>query len=802
VAEYLAPGVYVEEVSTTRSIEGVSTSTTGFVGSARRGPWSPDSDHLDRPELITSYGDFERIYGGFADLATGTNYLAHAVQAYFDNGGSRLYVSRAFEPNSDTDTGCSSSARIVDGADDTLRAYFLSRFPGAAGNGKITAVLTPALANIRSMGNAKDGTMLRTGAKGAAAPGSLPSTGAPPFSVQSGAKLYLTVNGTDVDMTFVGVSPEAFGVDPMADPVTLADGNLQVVVDGATQTIVLPTTQTSAADIVALVNSGLRGAHARLSTAADGGQNGRLVIGSDTWGTDGSVTIKKDGAGAGLGVTSDQSNDPAKNTSNTKNIAKVDAADINNVMTQAHIAATASVVGGKLLIVTNNVGAGAKIAVRDGANSAHAAFGLKVGPGTDGSAGPTVAYYVKTGSQWLDSSKTALDTSVWPVGGVPDGGAEFLTMTIVAVDADQHQKIFPELGFDARHPRYIGSVLAEEPTRRVDAVENLFALHVGSAVTPFQLRAGLFPSGSPNDIPLTGGNDGVPPPASAYKVALQALEQIEDISIVAAPGHSSDSVNFQAIQQELVIHVEPTHRAYRIAVLDPPPDQALSEVQTVRSRVDSTHAALYYPWVIVSNPLARPSDETIPREIALPPSGFVCGIYARSDDLRGVYKAPANEIIRGALRFESEINFAQQEVLNPVGINCLRYLTGRGNRVWGARNASSDPEWKYVNVRRYFNYVERSIDVGTQWAVFEPNGELLWASIRETVSSFLFNEWRSGALLGADPKEAFFVKCDRSTMTQNDLDNGRLICVIGIAVLKPAEFVIFRIGQKTADSNA
>jgi phage tail sheath protein FI len=165
-----------------------------------------------------------------------------------------------------------------------------------------------------------------------------------------------------------------------------------------------------------------------------------------------------------------------------------------------------------------------------------------------------------------------------------------------------------------------------------------------------------------------------------------------------------------------------------------------------------------------------------------------------------VHKVPANEVVFGALRFERSISFGEQEVLNPMGVNCLRSFPGRGHRVWGGRTATSDQEWKYVNVRRYFNYVEASIDRGTQWAVFEPNGEALWANIRQSLSEFLYNEWRNGALLGASPKEAFFVRCDRSTMTQSDLDNGRLICEIGIAVIKPAEFVIFRIGQKTADA--
>jgi phage tail sheath protein FI len=268
---------------------------------------------------------------------------------------------------------------------------------------------------------------------------------------------------------------------------------------------------------------------------------------------------------------------------------------------------------------------------------------------------------------------------------------------------------------------------------------------------------------------------------------------------VAGPGHSAlTESTFIAVQQALISHAE--RMRYRVAVLDTPDGQTISGARDTRSRIDSTYAALYYPWVMVANPLARPGNEQIPSELALPPSGFMAGIYARTDINRGVWKAPANEVVRGALRFEREINHGQQEVLNPEGINCLRFFFGRGNRVWGARTASSDPEWKYVNVRRYFIYLEHSIDRSTQWAVFEPNGERLWSNITDTVTAFLYNEWRSGALMGATPEEAFFVRCDRSTMTQNDFDNGRLICEIGVAPLKPAEFVIFRIGQKTADA--
>jgi phage tail sheath protein FI len=164
-----------------------------------------------------------------------------------------------------------------------------------------------------------------------------------------------------------------------------------------------------------------------------------------------------------------------------------------------------------------------------------------------------------------------------------------------------------------------------------------------------------------------------------------------------------------------------------------------------------------------------------------------------------VYKAPADEIVNLALGLDQALGKAQQEVLNPEGINVIRFFEGRGYRVWGARTISSDPEWKYVNLRRYLAYLEHSIDKGTQWAVFEPNGETLWSGIRQAIEDFLWNEWRSGALLGDKPEKAFWVRCDRSTMTQADLDAGRLIALVGVAAVRPAEFVIFRIGQQTGD---
>lgn len=313
------------------------------------------------------------------------------------------------------------------------------------------------------------------------------------------------------------------------------------------------------------------------------------------------------------------------------------------------------------------------------------------------------------------------------------------------------------------------------------------------------------------ELVLTGGTDGTRPGSGDYEgeeagdgdggvlqpaSGLRTFEDLEDISIVAAPGYSAgynggDQDRVHAIQAHLISHAE--RMKYRIAVLDAPDGMSVGAVRAYRGRIDSKWAALYYPWVTVVDPVTE-------RELDLPPSGFVAGIYARTDVDRGVHKAPANEVVRLAVDFEVPVNRGQQEVLNPEGVNCLRFFEGRGFRVWGARTATSDGEWKYVNLRRYFAYLERSIDKGTQTFVFEPNGQRLWDNVRRTVEDFLFNEWKNGRLMGLKPEEAYFVKCDRSTMTQNDIDNGRLVCLIGVAPLRPAEFVIFRIGQKLLET--
>jgi uncharacterized protein len=420
-------------------------------------------------------------------------------------------------------------------------------------------------------------------------------------------------------------------------------------------------------------------------------------------------------------------------------------------------------------------------------------------PAAEGGEVTQTFYYNGTGT----SFKKVGDDSAFQL---PDKDAVYaVTVSVAVPSASGATSVYEGLGLDPNHPLYIGTLLGPNPPRRIDALENQVQVAIGKNLTADKLFGALFPKwGDPTktataSFPLQNGNDGGEPAFADYVAALQSLEALEDIAIVAAPGSSVFAVADEVISA-LITHVE-RPRAYRVAVLDTPPNFIASQVEETRSKIDSSYAALYTPWVVTPNPLARPGTSA-PAEITVPPSGFMAGIYARNDQEHSVAKAPANEVVLGALRFERNINFAEQGVLNPAGINCLRFFPGRGYRVWGARNATSNSEIKYVNVRRYLVYLEHSIDNGSQWAVFENNGPMLWARVKESVEEFLYNEFAQGNLLGTSPTEAYFVRCDRSTMTQNNLDNGQLICLIGVALLKPAEFVIFRIGQKTADARS
>ncbi len=370
------------------------------------------------------------------------------------------------------------------------------------------------------------------------------------------------------------------------------------------------------------------------------------------------------------------------------------------------------------------------------------------------------------------------------------------------------------LGTDPAHRRYVGTIL-----QRDDPEDDQFTVWLdhGAVVADASTLASALTGGGVSPavgvFELTGGNDGSlpgaddlhghgadPDDATIRATGLSALADVDDIAIVAMPDVATlQSDERIAATSYLIAHAE-AQGAYRIAIVDGPRNASINQIRAFRGNFDSSYAALYYPWIEILDPNMRPEQGAPPAKLLLPPSGFVAGIYARTDIQRGVWKAPANEVVQGLTRFEANVNTGRQQVLNPEGINALRFFRDRGNRVWGARTLTSDPEWKYVPVRRFFIFLEHSIDNATQWAVFEPNGDALWRKVTRTVETFLEAQWRDGALLGTTPSQAYFVRCDRTTMTQNDLDNGRLICLVGVAPVRPAEFVVFRIGQWTADA--
>lgn len=681
--EYLAPGVFVEEVSfRSKSIEGVSTTTTGFIGPCRYGPVT------EEPDILTSLTEFERRHGdgdqlGFGSdgATTATNYLWQAARSFFEEGGKRLYVSRVFRPRSGaypSDLSATFGAapyadghgRLLVGTTDQFR--IVARYPGAFGNLQVRftvklganvlgalpdpgggPTLTPTLANLAD----GDVVWISTPAAALATPATGPN---PPAAVRGIADLPLYVARRSVS----GVWTFTSGVAPAGVP-------------GGTTTF-------SLADFALTLTPGAGDSIRPVGLSLE-------VLTAE---------------GQSLGAWSGLPLEPAHKT-----------AGVPDGLFDLFSVAGPSSAG--LPVVLLNGSAPATNLIDNGSDLLKA----------------------------LDALSTGLD------------------LKITQIEWDD------------------------------------------AAQTELAALRKKFERGLTATAWLAGGNDGLLPgrteyegradPTQDYTTGLKQFESLEDISIVAAPGStwraSTRPEDVAAITNLLIAHAEKMR--YRIAVLDSHEGQKIADVRKLKAKLDSKYAALYYPWVTVFDPVTR-------QPLNLPPSGFVAGIYARNDTERAVYKAPANEVVRGAIGFETPINTAQQEVLNPEGINCFRFFEGRGNRLWGARTISSDPEWKYVNLRRYFAYLERSIDKGTQWAVFEPNGEALWANVRATVRDFLVNEWANGALLGDKPEKAFFVRCDRSTMTQNDLDNGRLVCLVGVAPLRPAEFVIFRVGQWTADQKS
>ena len=750
--EYLSPGVYVEEVDAgPRPIAGVSTSTAGMVGVTQRGPTT------GKPKLVTNFLEYQTTFGGFLpepDPAIRDAWAENpteggrwwlfplAVKGFFDNGGQRLYVKRVVSGDAEAASGTVGTGLVSAVTQDAAAgatSLQLAHLVGFTGTDEVTV--------FRGSDNVEIGTVTITAYN--AGTGRVTLGTGPAAEVKAARGDYVQVGDRDAtpSVRFSASSPGSWGKAVQVRISPSVSASLPV----------LPDPNEGPLFITAL--------------AADAGPDAA------------SVEVN---AVPGL--------DPGPLPDDVWIL-------INNRRFQVTVAQPAN----------------GKVTLTFPGGTTHAPWqaGLTVRRVRRASAGAGPELRVSGSSRLYEGAVAQLDT-----------GDKLSTLNVVSIGPDDlvtFDADTPELVFETAKVRLVESTVdtrfadpgggsvtetfrnlrltGDAPGTVVGTLASQSRLVRATTLTGISTDPAQFPTpGTGSWISLADdgsdafdgltvadfvGTDG----GSGKRTGIVALEDIDEVAICAVPGVWAGTV-----ESALVTHCEQLKD--RFAVLDPQDGLDIEGIQAFREPFDTKYAALYYPWLVVNDPSTGQFVEA-------PPSGHVIGIYARTDTERGVHKAPANAVIRGIRLTDGiaqDVTKRHQDLLNPRGINALRFFPGLGQRVWGARTLSSDTSWKYVNVRRLFLFLEESIDEGTQWVVFEPNDEPLWALVRQTVANFLTTVWRTGALAGTTADEAFFVHCDRSTMTDDDIANGRLICVIGVAPVFPAEFVIFRIQQKTRET--
>jgi Bacteriophage tail sheath protein len=387
-----------------------------------------------------------------------------------------------------------------------------------------------------------------------------------------------------------------------------------------------------------------------------------------------------------------------------------------------------------------------------------------------------------------------------PAPGAKDTDPSPFTLSVL--EGGQVVESFPHLGFGGAND--VATVVNKTSTR-VKVTVNLDKKADLTGQLDI-LKPGTYPlkQDAPKPVPVTGrqfagsesARNGINGLAVADDVTMVIVPDL--ITAATKPDGSTDMNLWRSVQTALISHCE--QHGNRMAILDAPPQMTPQQVMDWRANqamYDSAFATLYYPWIKVDNPIGSNGNA----QMFIPPSGHIAGVWARTDETRGVWKAPANDTIRGVLDLERGVTQNEQSLLNPMGINCIRPFGTRGIRIWGARTLASDSDWRYINVRRLFNMVETTILEGTQWAVFEPNDMTLWEGVKRTLNGFLRGLWSAGALFGATADQAFYVKCDAETNPPESIDEGKLVVEVGIAPVKPAEFVIFRISQQKQVAN-
>jgi uncharacterized protein len=871
--EYLSPGVYVEEISTgPRPIEGVSTSTAGFVGQTEKGP--------EYPLLVSSWVEYQRWFGSY--LGTDVSYLPYAVQGFFDNGGQRLFVARVV-PGISKSAGNSLPTRAQFTAGDlTLMAVgrgdwgnrifvaieeaskartaapgspvknwikltllYYSRLPKsrafqvfdtAAQVNVLTGQTTAAAAKaVTAAGDANtaittaEGPTSTPAEKQAAVDKANESKAAAQALLDSAARagdaikevqkqVAAALLASPGDAKLQGISTAADDALQSVESAKTA-ANQAVTDTGATATENPPTSGTAATAVasVTAAQTAWTAAVGKVKTLSDGATDAypALAAGSLAGQAQDAATKALQAAQAAqpiIDASVDDSGDPAKKAAaQTAAQAAKDAAqafkDAASAL-QAAVDKTKSIPDVGTSPVVNDAVAAAQTAA-DGADNVLQAANTA---GTEPFSKQNSQASVDAATQAEKDTASAV-TAVQGVGTAVQAAAPVVLAVNPMLPENQLDPDFRdpdqvEVYDNIRIPAGASNSLAvtlNGASQLVVAIlkgtnvplSNTEPGPGGGTQPIFTALAGGAASTDANGQPVTiptladfqGTGDPVDDNATLFGngTGLAGLAAIEGISLLAAP----DEVLVDQLSQAVINQCELLRDRFGvISSVNGRPN-----VTNVNPIQDTTYAAFYYPWVWVFDPATN-------GPLLIPPTGHVTGLIARTDIERGVHKAPANEILRDVIDLEFPISKAKQDILNPKGVNCVRDFRpqGRSIRLWGARTMTSDPEWRYINVRRLFIFVEQSILRGTNWVVFEPNDQLLWAKVRLSISAFLTTVWKSGALMGTTADEAFFVRCDRTTMTQNEIDTGRLICLIGIAPVKPAEFVIFRISQKMPEA--
>ncbi|HMR48199.1 MAG TPA: phage tail sheath subtilisin-like domain-containing protein [Arachnia sp.] len=808
--EYLAPGVYVEEIpSGNMPIQAASTSTAGMVGCTQRGP-------VGVPTLVTSYGGYSRIFGGRLApdaFPGGLDALPYAVEGFFANGGSRLFVVRVTGPDAAASRGIipgrwpvvvSSAVAAgetqvelvnVDGlaAGDilTVGEEDLEIVAVAAGAGTVTLAQATTVAIAAGATGIASGAAFAVHARWPGAWGDdLRATVAAAKTPTLDTRIIGAAEAGDSEVrlaTVAGLSPgsvialevpavgppvvvtaTAQSADPVNGTVTLTESLVVGVAAGATVTGTRPPLQTTVAADAAAGDSAVQ------LLVVDGLSPGAVVV------LDGhEATVVAADAATGIVTLADPLADPvaagAVATSALPPLETTVAVDATAGDSQVRLVSVAGLAPDSELVLTAQASARQRQFV-------------------------TV--------ERTDAATGTVSLARPLAGDVEEGDraiSQEFSLLVERIERDRavESEFFDHLSLARAHPRFVGGIVGAWSNGRPAEVG-------GSNLVRVSSPAGGPPNGTtalqglPLSAQLSGGRDdadgvdgdafkGTASEDPEDRTGIEALANEPTISLVAVPGCTDVDV-----QQALLIHCE--QMRYRFAVLDIPLGAKLADARRHRQNFDSTRAALYYPGLLIPDGFGRPGEKR-----AIFPSGHMLGVYARTDTTRGVHKAPANEVVRGILGFETKLTQGEQSILNPLNLNCSRDFReeNRGLRVYGARVATSDPELRYINVRRLLLFIEQSLDTGLQWAVHEPNSEPLWAAVKQSITGFLTTVWRSGALVGTTAEEAFFVKIGYGiTMWQEEIDNGQLIAEVGVAPVKPAEFVIVRISQKTREATA